>query len=145
MGWPSDTAGDLPYFPPLMQMEMPGSNYTARIHVLSGSATNVRDNPADFHLADIDGMRGRWTDITVQLDTSNGNELLEVFVYGGRMAELFDFINFISVECYFKHGIYRSFVSRHGGPIPKQDVVIDEVRMVRTAANVKIDAMRPVD
>ncbi len=144
-GGPTGSAEGLKSFPPLIQLEMQGDSYTAQYHILTGSATDVRDDRKILHLADIDAMKGRWTDIMIHLDTANGNDLLEVYVNGERKAAMSGFINFIPSEYYFKYGIYRSFVSKHGGPMPTQFVVIDEVRMGRTAAEVKVYEDRPVD
>ena len=128
-----------------MQMNMKGDSYTAWVHILTGSATNVRNDVEEFHLANVDEMRGRWTDLMIHFDTANGNESLEVFVNGERRMSVSDFVNFVPKAYNFKYGIYRSFVSRHGGAMPAQVVVIDEVRMGRTSAEVMIDEQRPVD
>jgi hypothetical protein len=144
-GGPSGTAGGLPSFPPLMQLEMRGGSYIAGVHILTGSASNVRDNVKKFPLASINAMRGKWTDILIHLDTAKGKEVLEVYVNGQRKAALTDFINFIPKEFYFKYGIYRSFVSRHGGPMPTQILYIDEVKLGKSADKVRVNEARPMD
>ena len=90
-------------------------------------------------------MRGKWTDILIHLDTAKGKEVLEVYVNGQRKAALTDFINFIPKEFYFKYGIYRSFVSRHGGPMPTQILYIDEVKLGKSADKVRVNEARPMD
>ena len=144
-GGPSGTAGGLPSFPPLMQLEMRGNSYVAGVHILTGSADNVRDNVKKFTLANINTMRGKWTDVMIHLDTDNDREVLEVYVNGTRKAAIKDFINFVPREFYFKYGIYRSFVSRHGGPMPKQVLYIDEVKLGKSADKVRVNDARPMD
>ncbi len=144
-GGPSGTARGLPSFPPLVQLEMRGNSYRAGIHILTGSATNVRDDVRYLDLARIDQMRGRWTDVALHLDTRNGAQLFEVYIDGIRRAQIRDFINFVPKDFRFKYGIYRSFVSKHGGPMPTQILYIDEVRMGRSGAAVVVNEKRPVD
>ena len=50
-GGPSGTAGGLPSYPPLMQMEMKGNTYSMCLHILSGSKGNVKDECKRFTLA----------------------------------------------------------------------------------------------
>jgi hypothetical protein len=144
-GGPSGTAGGLASFPPMMQLEAIGNSYKAGFHLLSGAASNVRDDVKYFDLARISDMRGRWTDVLIHFDTSGGRELAEVYVNGQRRAQIAGFIRFRPQEYYFKYGIYRSFVSRHGGPMPTQVVYIDEVRMGKTRAKAELNPSRPVD
>lgn len=144
-GGPSGTAGGLPSFPPLLQLEMKGDAYAANVHLLSGSASDVRNDNRIFHLSDLTEMRGRWTDILIHFDTAGGRQRLEIFVNGAKKAELADWIVFRPQEYYFKFGIYRSFVSRHGGPMPVQILYFDEVKMGRSRADAEIDPARPVD
>ncbi len=144
-GGPSGTANGLPYFPPLVQLEMIGNRYYANVHVLTGSASNVTDSSREVPLASIAAMRGRWTDIMIHLDTANGAQVLDFYVNGQRAGGIKDFIQFKPREYYFKYGIYRSFVSKNGGPMPTQILVIDEVRMGKSAAAVAVQDNKPVD
>jgi len=124
---------------------MKGDSYKARVHLLTGNATNVQNNTVDFPLIDLASMKGRWTDIQILLDTTDDKELLEIFVDGERTVRYEDFITFVPEYYFFKYGLYRSFVSRHGGPIPTQVLFIDEVRMGSTMDAVDVDENRPVD
>lgn len=144
-GGPSGMAGGLPSYPPLLQLEMKGGAYTANIHVLTGEASDVRDESRFFPLADLAEMRGRWTDILIHFDTAGGRQHLEFFVNGTKKAELADWIVFRPKAYYFKYGIYRSFVSRHGTPMPTQILYFDEVRMGGSRANAEVDPAHPVD
>lgn len=144
-GGPVGIAGGHKSLPPLMQMEMKGNDYRLCVHMLSGSSTNVNDKCRYIPLAKISKMRGRWTDIMIHFDTSKGTELLEVFLNGNKKATISGWITFRPKEYYFKYGIYRSFVSRHRGPMPTQILYIDEVRMGKSAAKVQVNKARPVD
>jgi len=144
-GGPSGTAGGLPSNPPVMQAEMLGEEYFMRVHIPSGPADNVRNGSRDIDLARIDNMRGRWTDIAVNFDTSGGKELLAIYVNGQKRGEIRDWINFRPKDYLFKYGIYRSFVSGHNGPMPTQILYIDEVRLGSSMAEVMVDLERPID
>jgi len=144
-GGPSGTARGLPSFPPLLQLEMRGKTYSAGVHILSGSSTDVRDQVKYFTLASLSGMRGKWTDIAIHLDTSSGTQLLEILVNGKRKAKIADFIQFVPREYYFKYGIYRSFVSKEKRPMPTQTLMIDEVKFGARFDQVAPDPAKPVD
>ena len=144
-GAATGTAGGLPSRPPLMQLEMRGNRYFLRVHLLSGDADNVRNDVVDFTLVDIRDMRGRWTDIAINFNTAEGEELLEVYVNGERKARHTNWITFEPESYYFKYGIYRSFVTRHGGPMPTQILFIDEVRMGASLESVMVSEAQPVD
>lgn len=142
---PSGTANGLPSFPPLMQLEMLGNNYSLRVHILTGQADNVRNDVRDFHLISINEMRGRWTDVAINFDTSGDSQALEVYINGERRARIEDWIVFHPEYYYFKYGIYRSFVSQHGSPMPAQVLLVDEVRMGGQFEAVQVNELRPVD
>jgi hypothetical protein len=144
-GGPSGSANGLPSFPPLMQLEMLGDRYFLRTHILSGDRNSVVNNVRDFGLVSINEMRGRWTDIAINFNTSDGEEVLTVFVNGQRRAQLKNWINFIPERYFFKYGIYRSFVSRNGAPMPTQVLYIDEVRMGSSLEEVSVNVNSPVD
>lgn len=143
-GGPSGTAGGLPSFPPLVQLEVRGNSYRACLHILSGPANDVRDRCRYFDLARVSDMLGRWTDVLIHLD-SRGGGVLEIFVDGTRRAQARDFLRFRPEEFFVKYGIYRSFVSRHGGPMPTQVAYFDEVRITNNRAAATPDSERPVD
>ena len=142
---PTGKAEGLKSFPPMMQMEMIGDKYYMGVHILKGPKENVKDVTKDFDLISVSQMRGRWTDIAIHFDTSKGNELLEVFVNGKLKGSIRDWINFRPEEYFLKYGIYRSFVSKHGGPMPTQILYIDEVKMGNSFEKVSPDEKRPVD
>ena len=144
-GGPSGVAGGLPADFPLMQMEMLGNRYFMRVHLLSGASDRVQADVVDFNLINISEMRGNWTDIFINFNTENGEEMIEAYVNGRRKARYENWIEFIPSEYYFKYGIYRSFVSRHGKPMPTQVLYVDEVRMGTSMQSVMVNEQRPVD
>ncbi len=144
-GGPSGTARGLPSNPPLLQLEMRNNTYKVGVHILSGSATDVRDEVRYFDLSSLSAMRGRWTDVMIHLDTSGGRQVLEVYINGKRKAQLANFIGFVPKEYYFKYGIYRSFVSKERRPMPTQMLIIDEVKFGKSAGAVAVNPKKPVD
>lgn len=144
-GGPSGKALGLPSFPPLMQMEMRGDSFYMGVHLLSGDAGSVKNSVSELPVAKISQMRGRWTDIQIHFDTSGKRQLLEVFANGEKKGEIRDWINFRPKDYYFKYGIYRSFVSRHGAAMPTQILYIDEVKTGSSRRAVSVDEKAPVD
>ena len=143
-GGPSGTAGGLPSFPPLLQIDARGNAVNACVHILTGPENDVRDICRDFRLTTIDAMRGRWTDVMIHLD-ARGTGVLEIYLNGERKVRTTEIIRFRPEEYYVKYGLYRSFVSRHGGPMPTQIAYYDEVRLGPDRASVEVSAERPVD
>jgi transposase-like protein len=62
-----------------------------------------------------------------------------------RKARSTGFIRFRPQDYYVKYGLYRSFVSRHSGPMPTQVAFYDEVRIGNDRPSVEISVDRPVD
>lgn len=145
VGGPVGTAGGLPSEPPIMGLEMREGMYFLRIHDLSGSANDVTNEVIDYDLISIDNMRGRWTDIVINLDTSREGGRLSAYVNGRKIVEHDDFINFVPESYYFKYGIYRTFVSRHGAPMPTQIIYVDEVRIGDGFFDVLVNERDPED
>ncbi len=143
-GGPSGRAGGLASFPPLLQFEAKGNSYGLALHRLTGEAGDVRDETDYFPLAAISSMRGKWTDLLVMLDSRDGG-VLEVYVDGRKAVATSNFIRFTPRHYYLKYGVYRSFVSRHGGPMPTQVAVFDEVRIGDSREAVEVGRRPPVD
>lgn len=144
-GGPSGVAQGLPSFPPVMQMHMIGNEYTADFHILSGQRNHVRDVFRSFALAKVSKMRGHWTDIQMHLDSSIRGGHAEIYVNGQKKADLMSFIRFRPEHYYVKYGIYNSFISRNKGPMPRQVVYFDEVKLGQTRREVQVDRNHPVD
>ena len=143
-GGPRGTVRGLPSFPPLLQIEARGNRVDACLHILTGPENNIRDVCRKFSLTTVNAMRGRWTDVMVHLD-SRGTGALEIFLNGERKARSTDFIRFRPQYYIVKYGLYRSFVSRHGEPMPTQVAFYDEVRIGKDRSSVEILVDRPVD
>lgn len=166
-GGPTNRDEGLLQDPPVAQFVMRGNAVTLAVHFLTGSPTDVRDETRVLNLTDLGAMRGRWTDFLLHFDTSEGRQLLEVYLNGKKRAAIPDLLslgaeyanlpvyqreaaieNFIShrpKDYYFQYGIYRAFVSRHGGPMPTQILYVDEVRMGRSIETVLVNEKAPVD
>jgi len=144
-GGPKGTAGGFKSMPPLMQMEMKGNNYRLCVHMLSGDAGNVRDVCRYMDLMKVSDMRGKWTDIMINFDTSDDRQILDVYVNNTKTASISDWIRFKASEYYLKYGLYNSFISRNGGLMPTQVLYIDEIRMADSAEGVRVNETIPVD
>ena len=120
--------------PPLIQFDVKNDFYDLNWHVLSGSVNNVMDKSVFYQLIPINDMKSKWTDISFCLDFANKN--ISVWVNGDKKVNIDKApmnAKFIPSAIYFKHGIYRSFISKykssHGTDImPTQIVYYDEVR-----------------
>ena len=143
-GGPTGTAGGFASFPPLLQIDAKGNRVQACLHVLSGTPDKARDTCRELPLTTVNAMRGRWTDVMVHLDARDAG-LLEIYLNGERRAQTRGFIRFVPREYYVKYGVYRSFVSRHGGPMPAQVAYYDEVRLGPDRGSVEVSVERPVD
>lgn len=147
-GGPGGTAGGLSSFPPLMQFEAKGDTYSVCWHQLEGDARNITDKCVSKPLAKIPEMRGKWTEVVLDLDLSMETGGAKVYINGNETA-VFDspLIRFKPKELYMKYGIYNSFVSRHGGPMPTQVVYYDEVRIADKLEHVSrfVCNLKPLD
>lgn len=129
-GGPGGTAGGLPSFPPLMQFEAKGDTYSVCWHRLDGDPKNIIDKCVTKPLIKISEMRGKWTEVVLDLDLSMETGGAKVYINGNETATFESpLVRFKPMELYMKYGIYNSFVSRHGGPMPTQVVYYDEVRI----------------
>ena len=159
-GGPTGTAGGLASFPPLIQIEALKGNLQFNWHKLSGSAKNVQDiGMGDLYkLKSLEDMKGVWTDISFCLDFKN--KRMDAWVDGIKKVEILESpIFFKPKSIYFKHGIYRSFISKYkahasilvesfDGKMPTQIVFFDEIR--RGSSIEKVDSninpkLKPVD
>ena len=103
-------------------------------HVLSGSVNNVNDKSVYYKLLSIGDMKGKWTDISFCLDFANNK--ISAWVNGNKKVDIDKApINakFTPTAIYFKHGVYRSFISKYKASqgtdvMPTQIVFYDEVR-----------------
>ena len=141
-GGPTGFAGGYPSEPGVFQMEMLGNRYFLRVHVLSGPFNNVKNDIKDYNLASIAELRGKWTDFVVRVNTKTAPGSIEVYKNGKRVAAHRYNQNYAPKAYYFKYGIYRSFVSKHRGPMPTQVVYFDEVRMGKNYEKVAVEVQR---
>jgi len=150
-GGPTGTAGGLASFPPLIQIDARQGYLFFNWHELSGSATNVIDESRYYRLKPLKDMKEVWTDISFCLDFKN--KRMDVWVDGIKKVEILKSpIFFKPKSIYFKHGIYRSFISRYkarnNGKMPTQIVFYDEIRRGNSVKKVDINInpkLKPVD
>jgi hypothetical protein len=150
-GGPTGKAEGLASFPPLIQIDASGGYLFFNWHELSGSATNVKDESRKHILKRLKEMKEVWTDISFCLDFKN--KRMDAWVDGIKKVEILKSPIFFKPEAiYFKHGIYRSFISkykaRYNGKMPTQVVFYDEIR--RGDSIEKVDAninpkLKPID
>jgi len=150
-GGPSGTAGGLPSYPPLIQIGARQGYLFFNWHELSGSAKNVIDESRYHRLKPLKDMKEVWTDISFCLDFKN--KRMDAWVDGIKKVEILKSpIFFKPKEIYFKHGIYRSFISRYkqrnDSKMPTQIVFYDEVRRGNSIEKVDVNInpkLKPVD
>jgi len=151
-GGPTGTAGGLASFPPLIQIDARSGSLFFNWHELSGSATNVKDESRYHKLKPLKDMKGVWTDISFCLDFKN--KRMDAWVDGIKKVEILKSPIFFKPEAiYFKHGIYRSFISKYKKfnnvkKMPTQIVFYDEVRRGNSIKKVDINInpkLKPVD
>tara|TARA_B100000767_G_scaffold27410_1_gene23875 strand:+ start:70 stop:588 length:519 start_codon:yes stop_codon:yes gene_type:complete len=150
-GGPSGTAGGFASLPPLIQIDARRGYLFFIWHDLGGSATNVIDFPRYKKLKPLKDMTEVWTDISFCLDFRN--KRIDAWVDGIKKVEILKSpIFFRPKGIYFKHGIYRSFISKYkqltGGKMPSQIVFYDEIRRGNSIKKVDINInpkLKPVD
>jgi len=150
-GGPTGTAGGLASFPPLIQIDARQGYLFLNWHELSGSATNVIDESRYHRLKLLRDMKEAWTDISFCLDFKN--KRMDAWVDGIKKVEILKSPIFFKPKgIYFKHGIYRSFISkykqRNNGIMPTQIVFYDEIRRGNSIKKVDINInpkLKPVD
>jgi hypothetical protein len=137
-GGPAREDGGQVSHPPLLQLEMLGDIWRLTVH---------QPNQSNIHipLATVDALRGRWTDVEIGYDSRDGGRVLEVWLDGEQRARVEDWNTTLPEFYYLKYGIYRSFVSRHGAPMPTQVAWFDEVRIGSSREAVIVDPANPVD
>jgi len=84
--------------------------------------------------------RGRWVDIMVHSNWSAGSDgFLEFYVNGRRVAAHRGPVSYnMRDKITFRFGVYRSFVSRYGRPVPTQVAYFDNVRSGPTRESVEL-------
>ena len=136
-GGPIRVAGGLVSRPPVMQMELLGDALRLTVHVPGADNIHV-------DLAEVGAMRGVWTDFRIHFASGDRSEL-QVWLNDDLRAQVADWPSPPPDFFYFKYGIYRSFVSRHGAPMPTQIAYFDELRMGPLLVDVAPGLAVPVD
>ena len=103
----------------------------------------MQDKVRSFRLKWLDEMLEVWTDISFCLDF--GNHRIEAWVDGVQKVKLSKSpinFNLKPQNIYFKHGIYRSFISKYKKnhkSLPTQIVFYDEIRRGNSIEEVDIN------
>lgn len=134
---PSGVMRGMPSKPPLLQFSEERGVYSMCWHQLSGPATNIVDRCAHYQLATTAEMRGRWTDVVIDLNTHLTQGGLKVYVNSQIRVDITEpVVRYDAANFFFKYGIYRSFISRSTEPLNTQVVHFDEVRIGTSLAAV---------
>jgi hypothetical protein len=141
----SGSAGGFKSFPPLLQIGAAENKFGACLHILSGEKNNVKDECKYFVFGDIKKYLGKWTDVIIHFDTTDPKGKIEFFINGKLVASHKNWIKFAPDNYFLKYGIYRSFVSRHGGPMPTQIAYYDEVKIGNSKEAVSVREDNPID
>lgn len=124
--------------PPVMQLEFQGEALRATLHVQGASNLHLP-------LAQAGAMRGRWVDFQINLDTSGAMPMAAFWVGDRMVGQASGWTTHRPDALYVKYGLYRSFVSRQGAPMPTQIAVFDEVRLGASREAVRPNPAAPVD
>lgn len=144
-GGPTNTREGFKSTPGLLLMNLDRHGYTACVIIIKGPRNDITDTCQHIFIASLNQMKGRWTDIQIGIDTSIAGGNLEIWANGTKVGTATGFNFHLPKEYNFKYGIYRSFVSRYGGPMPTQQLVFDEIRMGGNRQSVVVDTTNPVN
>lgn len=147
-GGPRGSAGGLPSKPPLLQFDVFKGQYKMCWHKLSMVDGKLQDRCQWHDLKSLDNMRGSWTEVIIEVNTDTKQGYARVWVDGVNKVEISEPVATYRPEhFYLKYGIYRSFVSRQGGPMPTQVAYFDEVRIGSKLDHVSTQrcALKPVN
>ncbi|MCA2010653.1 polysaccharide lyase [Cereibacter sphaeroides] len=122
--------------PPVMQIEARGERLRLTVHI--AGADNIHHD-----LGPLSALRGDWRRMVVHFDSAQPR--LQIWINDEAVADITDWPLPDPEFFYLKYGLYRSFVSRHDGPMPTQVAFFDEMRLGTSAAEVRPDPARPVD
>lgn len=113
--------------------------------VMMSNPLQLDDDPMNplgpFRYAEVASARsllGRFNRIMIHAKWSRQSDgILEVFLNGRRVWAYEGPTTNANDELYFKYGLYRSFVSRCGGPCPEMVAYYTDVRQGRTRSEVQ--------
>lgn len=125
----SGSAGGFKSFPPLIQINAYGDGYVTQYHRLSGSKSKIVDESDYRRLIGLSEMKGRWVNVLLNLSSKGPSSVLEIYIDGSLVERFEQSLPNSPAGFYFKYGIYRSFISRHGKPMPTQVVYFKDVKI----------------
>ena len=131
-------------FVSLVNFQVEQGNVTLCTYRFERLGSGWRDECDKTRLTSLDSMRGRWTDFVLNYD-SRGSGSLQVLVGGRVAATEADFVVADFDDVYVKYGIYRAQTNREGGPVPRQVLFVDEVRIGGSRGEVAGPGLPAVD
>jgi len=145
-GGPKGTAGGLPAKPPLIQFDLFSGNFKMCWHRLSGKDGDIKDECVWHDLTTLDQMVGRWTKLNFEFNTDLQKGSARVWINDQQKVNIqHPLVNYRPEHFFFKYGIYRSFVTRHGGPLPTQIAFFDEIKIANTIEEIEKSCTKTVD
>ena len=135
---------ELRKFLPVVYMNLDRHGYTACI-VRSQPTRQESEDCIHAHVASLDRMKGRWTDIQIGFDTRVPGGRIEIWANDRLVERAEGFHRRRAPQYHFKYGIYRSNISRYPGALPTQVLLFDEVRFGQSRAAVRVDEANPVN
>ena len=129
-GGPRGQAGGLLSKPPLLQFDVFKGRYQMCWHKLKMVDGQLQDRCQWHDLKSLNDMKGQWTEIIIEVNTDLNKGYAKVWVDRVIKVNIEEPVaTYRPQHFYVKYGIYRSFVSRQGGPMPRQVAYFDEVRI----------------
>lgn len=85
-----------------------------------------------IELISAEGLRGRWWRVELHAKWSTDPDgLIRLYIDGEQKVERRG-PNMTAADVYFRYGVYRSFISRHGHPVPTQAAYFKDVSKAKT-------------
>lgn len=124
---------------PVLQFELWGGQYQMCWHRITGTVAAPSERCQYYPLTTLAQMKGRWTDVIVEINTSKTTGYAKVWLNGQLLVDIKEPVIFTEADYHFvKYGLYRSFVSRHGSPLPTQIAFFDEIRVAEKVSQVDL-------
>jgi len=132
---------------PVLQFELWNGQYQMCWHKITGTVSAPSERCQYYALTTLQEMKGKWTDVMVEINTSKTTGYAKVWLNGRLLVDIKEPVIFTEADYHFvKYGLYRSFVSRHGGPLPTQVAFFDEVRLADRISQVDLRCdLKPTD
>lgn len=115
-------------FPPLLQLFVKGDEVQGCLHLLKGEKENVLDECDLFKFGKLNKIEGKWNSLKVDFN-SKAPESIRIGFNDEIIFRREKFIKFWPETFYIKYGLYNSFLSRHGKPMPTQVLYFKNLKL----------------